>query len=473
MPHLRTLREAARASLAEAAACLDIAPSTVSRWERGERTPSDSQSLRRLAAFYLSESERRATVARQLAKGLLTLTLVFLLTPAAQAQGSRHDGIVLGARGPVAGASVAVCSEPANVSTQPCSPLATLYPNTLLTLPAIASSGGAVRSANVVTITTTSAHGLSVGQSVTISGVTDSSFNGAFTVTSTPSGTAFAYSQAGPNATSGSGTVSAPNPLQADALGNFHFYAAPGLYTVQIYSPQIQTPSIQNDVLLACDPTVACGIAGSIPSATSSAIGGVQLAGDLSGTAASPQVVSVHLAAPLPAVQVGTGYPFSNLSGNASPSQIGTGTPGAGKYVDGGTGTWTTLPVASEALIEHAPIGTAGQTLTSAVAPCSTSVASCTVVTFAQGHTLIRFQYFLQTSPAGCSTAPGIGLRDITAGSNIFSTTIANGASLGTVDSGALNLAMTAGHTYGVGPTQTSAGCSTNANVIGVVAVYK
>ncbi len=66
---------------------------------------------------------------------------------------------------------------------------------------------GASRSANVVTITTTSAHGLKVGSAVAISGVTDSSFNGGFTVASVPSSTTFTYAQTGSDATSGSGTV--------------------------------------------------------------------------------------------------------------------------------------------------------------------------------------------------------------------------------------------------------------------------
>ena len=35
---------------------------------------------------------------------------------------------------------------------------------------------------------------------------------------------------------------------------------------------------------------------------------------------------------------------FSDVSGVASTAQIGTGTPSAGEYVDGGTGAWTTLP---------------------------------------------------------------------------------------------------------------------------------
>ncbi|HEX2715989.1 MAG TPA: hypothetical protein VHM88_27715, partial [Candidatus Acidoferrales bacterium] len=73
----------------------------------------------------------------------------------------------------------------------------------------IASTNGAARGSNIVTITTTSAHGLSVGQSVTISGVSDSSFNGTFTISSVPTTTTFTYAQTGTDATSGGGSVSA------------------------------------------------------------------------------------------------------------------------------------------------------------------------------------------------------------------------------------------------------------------------
>src|SRR6266849_8919213 len=71
------------------------------------------------------------------------------------------------------------------------------------------ASNGAARSTNVVTITTTMAHGLSAGQTVVIAGVGDSSFNGTFTVSTVPSTTTFTYAQTGTNATSGGGTVSA------------------------------------------------------------------------------------------------------------------------------------------------------------------------------------------------------------------------------------------------------------------------
>lgn len=72
---------------------------------------------------------------------------------------------------------------------------------------AVRSSTGAVRSSNVVTITTSTAHGFSVGQSVTISGVSDSSFNGTFTIVSVPTIASFTYSQSGSNATSNGGTA--------------------------------------------------------------------------------------------------------------------------------------------------------------------------------------------------------------------------------------------------------------------------
>lgn len=64
----------------------------------------------------------------------------------------------------------------------------------------------AVRSSNVVTITTSSAHKYTTGLSIVISGVTDSSFNGTFTITVTGS-TTFTYSQTASNASSTGGTA--------------------------------------------------------------------------------------------------------------------------------------------------------------------------------------------------------------------------------------------------------------------------
>jgi glucose/arabinose dehydrogenase len=63
------------------------------------------------------------------------------------------------------------------------------------------AAGGASRSGGIATFTTTSTHGFRAGEKITVSGVTDASFNG------TPTPTTFTASQAGANATSGGGTA--------------------------------------------------------------------------------------------------------------------------------------------------------------------------------------------------------------------------------------------------------------------------
>lgn len=104
---------------------------------------------------------------------LLLLTLI-LMPSLVWAQNARYDGIAIGPRGPVPGASIAVCNQPATTTTTPCSPLATIF----------SSAAG------------------------------------------------------GPQA----------NPFQADAFGNFHFYAQPSsVFTVQLYGPQINPPTVLLD----------------------------------------------------------------------------------------------------------------------------------------------------------------------------------------------------------------------------------
>jgi 6-phosphogluconolactonase (cycloisomerase 2 family) len=76
--------------------------------------------------------------------------------------------------------------------------------------PVIVAGTGANRSGNVVTITTTAPHQIFAGQSATISGVTNTSFNGVFTVVSVPSPITFTYKQTAANAVSGGGSVTVP-----------------------------------------------------------------------------------------------------------------------------------------------------------------------------------------------------------------------------------------------------------------------
>jgi len=70
-----------------------------------------------------------------------------------------------------------------------------------------AANAGAVRSGNVVTIKTVTIHGFSAGSTVRIGGVTNTSFNGAFTIATTPTTKTFTFAQTGANATSGGGTA--------------------------------------------------------------------------------------------------------------------------------------------------------------------------------------------------------------------------------------------------------------------------
>jgi hypothetical protein len=78
-----------------------------------------------------------------------------------------------------------------------------------------AAPTGAVRASNVVTITTTIAHFLIPGQTVTIAGVADGSFNGAFVIASVPAVTTFTFLQSGADATSGGGTATLTPQISA------------------------------------------------------------------------------------------------------------------------------------------------------------------------------------------------------------------------------------------------------------------
>ena len=65
----------------------------------------------------------------------------------------------------------------------------------------------AERVANVVTVTTAHHHGITPGNDVTISGNTESTFNGTWTVVSVPTEETFTFSDAGPDATGTGGVV--------------------------------------------------------------------------------------------------------------------------------------------------------------------------------------------------------------------------------------------------------------------------
>src|SRR5579863_10057261 len=64
------------------------------------------------------------------------------------------------------------------------------------------------RTSNVVTATTASAHGQAVGTAIWIQGVTDTSYNGIYTIASVPTTTSLTYVQNAANGSSTGGTAS-------------------------------------------------------------------------------------------------------------------------------------------------------------------------------------------------------------------------------------------------------------------------
>lgn len=96
----------------------------------------------------------------------------------------------------------------------------------------------------------------------------------------------------------------------------------------------------------------------------------------------------------------------------------------------------------------------------------------CLQTVFALPHTLVRLSYGLATVATGCTTAPVLGVRDVTAGTNIFTTTVT-----GTVgsfqDSGAISVSMPAGHTYLLGTLTAANGCTGSFLTFGLTMVYQ
>jgi hypothetical protein len=130
----------------------------------------------------------------------------------------------------------------------------TLAPNTRLyddTAVNIVTTGtpGARRQANVVTITTTEDHGFAVGRSVTISGVSDASFNGNFTISAVPTANSFQYNQTGADATSGNGTATSEGTSIVSV--DFITRASPGSEFARVFTLSAHGFSAGNIVTIA------------------------------------------------------------------------------------------------------------------------------------------------------------------------------------------------------------------------------
>ncbi|QSQ20303.1 PQQ-dependent sugar dehydrogenase [Pyxidicoccus parkwayensis] len=120
------------------------------------------------------------------------------------------------------------------------------------------TANGAVRSGGVTTFTTTATHGFRKGEKLTLDGVSDTSFNGAFYVASTPTPTTFTVAQpALPDASSGSGTATT-QALGGSITGGTFYDATlfPPEYRGNFFFGDYNSGQVTR-VTLAADNTVA------------------------------------------------------------------------------------------------------------------------------------------------------------------------------------------------------------------------
>lgn len=109
---------------------------------------------------------------------------------------------------------------------------------------------GAVRNNNVVTFTTTAAHGFRKGNKITVSGVGSASFNGSFYLASVPSPTTFTVNQVGANATSGNGSAVTLNQGGSITGGTFYNSTAfPAAYRGNYFHGDYNSGRIQRATL--------------------------------------------------------------------------------------------------------------------------------------------------------------------------------------------------------------------------------
>lgn len=169
------------------------------------------------------------------------------------------------------GVSIAVLTQPANTTNQPGTPLATIFAASVSNAATLSSASWL---AGQITFVFSAPPPADVvpGSYVQITGVNPTGYNGIWQVVSVSGNNVVAttpYTLApitNPGSYVSGGTVATsalPNPFLTDNLGNFDFYAAAGIYTVQIYDTQGRLPS---QLVLADQNVVAGGGSGSVTS---------------------------------------------------------------------------------------------------------------------------------------------------------------------------------------------------------------
>lgn len=176
----------------------------------------------------------------------------------------RYDGTVRTAPGEaVAGASIAVLTQPADTSTEPGSPLATLFAGPTSNN---VNVSGASWLAGTATLTLASIPSdLVIGSFIRVAGINPAGYNGVVQVLEINGLTVSYELDTNPGVYVSGGTVATsalPNSFESDNLGNFSFYALPGIYTVQIFD----LPGGADAVVFPDQNVVAGGGNGSVTS---------------------------------------------------------------------------------------------------------------------------------------------------------------------------------------------------------------
>src|SRR6516164_7036758 len=185
----------------------------------------------------------------------------------------RYDGRVQDIVGnAIAGASIAVLTQPAVTTSQPGSPLATIFAAALQNSGSLTTASWSNLSQQITFGFTGSVPADVVpGAFLSVAGVNPTGYNGIWQIVSvsglnvvvTTPYTLAPVANPGTYIAGGTVVTSAlPNPFATDTLGNFFFYAAAGIYTVQIYDSLSRiTP-----LVLADQNVVAGGGSGSVTS---------------------------------------------------------------------------------------------------------------------------------------------------------------------------------------------------------------
>lgn len=158
----------------------------------------------------------------------------------------RYDGSVRAPQGSaIPWASVAVLTQPASFASQPGSPLQAIYAanaSNSATISSASWTGGQI----TFGLTAPPPADVVAGSFIGISGVTPSAYNttlsAPYLVISVSGNNVIVASLTNPGIYVSGGTVATsvlPNPTTTDSNGNFDWYAAAGIYAIQIYGPTI------------------------------------------------------------------------------------------------------------------------------------------------------------------------------------------------------------------------------------------